>query len=230
MSLKHKLMRLRKVRKSKYHPLIKHVHKKHNISKRTLFYVKEYCTHTNVTSVIIRESLIVLIFASIISSFGGFGLEKWKDHFLVLLPILILFPVLNSMIGNYGIIFSSKYSTMLHEGKIETHPLKSKELMGLFYHMIIIGVFTATLASIFALVFAGLREFNVTPDVTLKIISISLLDSLLMIALLFSLSILLGNYIYKKKEDPNNFLIPILTSIADFFNIIVLIGLVLLFF
>ena len=230
MSLKHKLMKLSKVKKSVYHPLIKHVHKKHNISKRTLFYVKEYCTKSNVSSVIIRESLIVLIFASIISSLGGFGLEKWKDQFILLLPILILFPVLNSMIGNYGIIFSSKYSTMLHEGKIEKHIFRSKELMRLFYHMIIIGIFTAVLASIFALVFASLRNFNTTPDITLKILFITIVDSMLMISLLFFLSIFFGNYIYKKKEDPNNFLIPIITSVADFFSIIILIVLVLLFF
>ena len=230
MSLKHKLMRLRKVSKPSYHPLIKHVHKRHNISKKTLFYVKEYCTKSNVSSVIIRESLAVLIFASIVSSFGGFGLEKWKDQFILLLPILILFPVLNSMIGNYGIIFSSKYSTMLHEGKIEKHIFKSKELMSLFYRMIIIGIFTAVLASIFALVFASLRNFDNTPEITLKILGITLIDSLLMISLLFFLSIFFGNYIYKKKEDPNNFLIPVLTSVADFFNIIILIGLVLLFF
>ena len=87
MSLKHKLMRLKKVSKPSYHPLIKHVHKRHNISKKTLFYVKEYCTKSNVSSVIIRESLAVLIFASIVSSFGGFGLEKWKDQFILLLPI-----------------------------------------------------------------------------------------------------------------------------------------------
>lgn len=230
MSLKHKLIKLSKVKKSTYHPLIRHVHKKHNISKRTLFYVKEYCTKSNVSSVIIRESIIVLILASIISSFGGFGLEKWKDHFIILLPMLILFPVLNSMIGNYGIIFSSKYSTMLHEGKIEKHIFKSKELMRLFYHMVIIGIFTAILASIFALVFASLRNFNTTPDVTLKILFITIVDSVLMISLLFFLSIFFGNYIYKKKEDPNNFLIPILTSVADFFNIVILIILVLLFF
>ena len=43
MNLNNSLRKLMKVRRKEYHPLIRQVHKKHNIAKRTLFYVKEYC-------------------------------------------------------------------------------------------------------------------------------------------------------------------------------------------
>jgi len=46
---------LRKIKRHKYHPLVHKLHRKHNISKKTLFYVKEYGPHTNVPKTIIKE-------------------------------------------------------------------------------------------------------------------------------------------------------------------------------
>jgi len=48
--------------------------------------------------------------------------------------------------------------------------------------------------------------------------------------LIFIISAKAGSYVYKKKEDPNNFLIPISTSAADLLNIAALAILVLIFF
>ena len=94
----------------------------------------------------------------------------------------------------------------------------------------VIGVFTALIASIFSLVFAGLKGFATTPSITSKIILIAIIDILLVSLVLFLISVFVGNYVYKKREDPNNFLIPISTSAADFLNILILVGLIILFF
>ena len=113
------LEKLRKVKRSLYHPLIHKIHKKHKISKKTLFYVKEYGPHSNVPRTIIRESIRILLLASVISSFGGFALEDIKAIFIPIIPLVILLPTLNDMIGDYGTIVSCRFSTMLHEGKIK---------------------------------------------------------------------------------------------------------------
>ena len=68
------LEKLRAVRRKKYHPLAHHLHHKHKISRKTLFYVKEYGPHTNVPKTIIKESFKILLLASLVSSFGGLGL------------------------------------------------------------------------------------------------------------------------------------------------------------
>ncbi|MFH1294798.1 MAG: hypothetical protein ABIH90_02555, partial [Candidatus Aenigmatarchaeota archaeon] len=65
------LEHIRRLKRKQYHPIIHTVHKTHKISKRTLFYIKEYGSDANVPRVIIRESLRILILASIISSVGG---------------------------------------------------------------------------------------------------------------------------------------------------------------
>src|SRR3990167_2010559 len=95
------LQKLQKIKREKYHPLIHKIHKKHKISRKTLFYVKEYGPHTNVPKTIIKESIKILLFASIISSFGGLALENIKTIFISITPLIILLPILNDMIGDY---------------------------------------------------------------------------------------------------------------------------------
>ena len=103
------LERIRKLKREKHHPLIHEVHKKHNISRQTLFYIKEYGKNSNVSGTIVRESIKILLLASIISSFGGLALDRIELFFLSIYPLVLLLPSLNNMIGNYGTIISSRF-------------------------------------------------------------------------------------------------------------------------
>ncbi len=223
----HDLKKVQKLERKKYHPLIHQVHKKHQISKRTLFYIKEYGSHSHVPRTIIRESIKILIFASILSSLGGLAFEQIKEIFISITPLIILLPTLNGMIGGYGGIFSSKFATLLHEHK-QKETLK-KALKKLMLQLLIISLITAFSASLLALGISSLKH-PATPNLAAKIIAITLIDTLLLITILFCISIGAGIYVWKKQEDPNNFLIPITTSIADFGNMIILAVLIVLFF
>lgn len=224
------LEKLRKVSRKKYHPLIHKIHKKHKISKKTLFYVKEYGQHSNVPKTIIRESIKILILASIISSFGGFALEHIKTIFVSIMPLIILMPTLNDMIGDYGTIVSSKFSAMLHEGKIKRDFWKNRELKKLLVQIIIISLMTAVFSSVIALIISSLSNYTVVAATVYKIFSIAIIDVIFLVSTLFLISAYAGLYYFRKKEDPNNFLIPITTSVADFGNMIILALLVLMFF
>src|SRR3989338_6869696 len=145
------LEKLRLVERKKYHPLIHKIHKKHRISRKTLFYVKEYGSHANVPRTIVRESIKILVFASIISSFGGLALEQIKAVFISIMPLIILVPALNDMIGDYGIIVSSRFSSMLHEKGIKRVWWMDSELRRLFAQIIVIALLTAVISSAAAL-------------------------------------------------------------------------------
>ena len=218
------------VRRKAYHPLIHKIHKKHKISKRTLFYVKEYGPHSNVPKTIIRESIKILFFASVISSFGGLALENIKTFFISVTPMLILLPVLNGMIGNYGTIVSSKFSTLLHEGKVRGVWWRNRELRRLLMRIFIISLMVALSGSAIALLISGFSGYVIGTDVVLKVFYIVMIDVVTLVMILFFVAILAGLHFYRKGEDPNNFLIPITTSVADFGNMILLSVLVLLFF
>lgn len=229
-SIRNYLERLRLVKKKHYHPLIHKIHKKHKISKRTLFYVKEYGPHTNVPKTIIKESIKILLFASIISSLGGFALEQVKAMFISIIPLIVLMPVLNSMIGDYGIVVSSKFSTMLHENKVKRKWWGIRELKRLALQIFLISLITTVLSTSIALLVSPFFGYTLTTATISKIFLISILDVILLVSILFLVAIFAGIYFYKKGEDPSNFLIPITTSIADFGNMLLLSLLVILFF
>ena len=224
------LQQLRAIQRHKRHPLIHKIHRQHRLSHKTMFYIKEYGPHANVPKTIIKESIKILLLASFISSLGGLALESVKPLFLSIFPMIILFPALNDMVGDYGTIISSRLSTMLHEGKVKPRWWKTPELKVLFLQILLIAVLTSLLSSCIALIISQMYHHDFSIVVAIKIFFIGILDTLILVAILFIVSVLAGLYFYKKGEDPNNFLIPITTAIADFGNMFILIFLILLLF
>jgi len=220
---------LQKIKKIQAHPLLYHIHKKYGISKKTLFYTKEYGPRSNVPGTILKESLRMLLFASVLSSLGGLSLESIKPLLLSVMPLVILLPALSDMIGDYGIIFSSRFSTMLHEGKVRGTWWNNRELRKLLAQVMLIAMLTASASSLAAIAISWASGYGLTSSVALKIAAISLLDTVFLVSVLFLISVMAGIHYFKKGEDPNNFLIPITTSVADFGNMILLSVLVILF-
>ena len=228
--LRRQLEKLKSIERRKYHQLIHKIHKKHRISGRTLLYVKEYGPHTNISGTIIKESLKILLFASLISSLGGLALENMKQIFFSIIPLVILLPVLNDMVGDYGIIVSSRFTTLLHTGKVKGKWYKNNDLKKLFAQIFIISVITALISSFLALFLSAFYNYGLNIGIIFKIFLIAVMDVSILVSILSLISVFAGLYLYRHGEDPNNFLIPITTSIADFGNILVLAFLVLLFF
>ena len=232
--MEHKVMKhlhqLRSISRKKHHHLLHHLHKKHRFSKKTLFYVKEYGPHSHVARTIIKESVKILLFASIISSFGGLALEHIKALFISIVPLIILMPALNDMIGDYGTIISSKFSTLLYEGKVGNNWKTNKELKKMFWQIMTVAVTIASLSVIISLMISKFSNYELTTAIALKVLLIGLLDVIILVTILFLVAIVAGLYFYNKQEDPNNFLIPITTSVADFGNMILLAALVLILF
>lgn len=229
-SLSNYLEMLRKVERKKYHPLIYRIYKKHKVSRRTLLYVKEYGVKSNVFSNIFKESFRVLLFSSILSLFGGIALENMRTVFVSLIPLVILFPALNDMIGDYGIIISSRFTTLLHMGKIKGKWYKNRFLKKLFLQILFIAIITAVISTLFSLVISGFQGFIFDFNSAYKIFAISIIDVVLLVLILFVIAVLGGYYYFRRNEDPDNFLIPLSTSIADFGNMILLSILIVLFF
>lgn len=207
--------KIAKLRRKPHHPLVHHIHKKHNISYKTLVYMKEYGPKSHVSHVIIRESLKILILASILSSIGGFGLQSIQSKLLTILPLIIILPALNDMIGDHGAIISSKFTTMLYLGQIRGKWWKSESVHRLFFTIFLVSLISAVYMGLLSTGIAYLKGSQIGFGIVLKILEISIISAVLLVSLIFTVSILVGLYIYRKKEDPNNFLIPIATSVGD---------------
>lgn len=220
----------KKLKHPKYHKAI-HKIRKYGYSKKILLYIKEYGPHTNVPKTIIKESLNILILASLLSSFGGFALENIKELFVTLTPLVILLPVLNGIAGNYGTIISSRFTTLLHEGKINGNPWhRNRELREIFAKIVVISIIIAILSASVALVISLIEGTQLDLVIIYKIAFIAVIDILILVFLSFAIAISAGLYFFKKGEDPDNFLIPITTSLADLGNMVLLTILVILLF
>ncbi|MBI4015954.1 MAG: magnesium transporter [Candidatus Aenigmarchaeota archaeon] len=204
-----------KLKRHRYHILQHKIREKHNVSRGTVFYMKEYGPHSHVSSVIIKESFKMLVLAALFSTIGGIGLQGIKQNLFQILPLLILLPALNDMIGDFGTIVSSKFTTALYLGKIKGNPLTSPYVKELFLTVLVIAILSAIYISSLSYGFAILKGFEFSASLFLKIASITLFSTLLLVLLIFGISVFLGMKIYRAQEDPNNFLIPITTSVAD---------------
>ena len=224
--------KLHSVKRHRHHPLIHHLHKKHRLSYSTLFYMKEYGKKSHATATIMKESIKILVLTAMISSIGGVGLEHIKEKFAALLPLFIMIPALNDMMGDFGTIVSSKFTAMLYMGKISLRKslLESEELRKLARIIFSIAFLSSIYLGIISYAFAYYRGFPLAADIFVKTVGIAILCTIILVSVVFAVSVLAGIYIYRKKEDPSNFLVPISTSVADITSMLLFSFLVLKMF
>ena len=66
-----------------------------------------------------------------------------------------------------------------------------------------------------------MKGFNLNVIFAAKIILVGMISAVIIVSILFAVTVVIGVKIFKKEEDPNNFLIPISTSIADVVTLVV---------
>ena len=143
------------------------------------------------------------------------SLLSLNEELLYTIPILLLIlPALNSLIGDISTVLVSRLTTHLYIGTLPPKIQKSERLKEDFYGLLI--TLLLSLVSLISLgyVIGGISGIEiVNPFLMILIISTTvLLIFLIMFILLFTSAI----YLFKRGNDPNNFLIPFVTSLADF--------------
>jgi cation transporter-like permease len=204
--------------------------KKRRISHRTLFFMREYGPHAHIASNIIRESLYVLLPAAILSSLGGLGLEAVRTKFLTILPLVILLPALNDMVGDFGTVISSKFTIALYRGYIKEAWWRSQFVCELARAMFIVALIAAVYIGALSTGVAYLQGSAIDTELLFHVLEVALIAATVLTGLIFGVAIIGGLAVYRRREDPNNFLIPLTIAIADFGSLIVMSVLVVLLF
>jgi len=179
---------------------------------------------------ILKESFGILILASILSSIGGIGLETVQEKIVLILPLLILLPALNGMVGNFGIIFSSRYTTLLYQKKLGKTRFMNKALKKHFLLVLFVSIICAFYISTLSFAVSFMKGFKVEPFIYFKVLIVVMLSTIILISIVAVMTVIAGNYSIKKKEDPDNILVPLTTSIADLGSMIIFSLLVYLIF
>lgn len=163
---------------------------------------------------IIKESIIVVILSSLMGMISGTVLSINEEILYSIPVILLLLPSLNSLIGDISTVLVSRLTTQLYIGIIPPRIKQSKRLKHDF-----IGLLLTIILGLGALVVIGYGLAyltNVSIINPFVIILILFITIVLLFCLMFLFLFLSSIYIFKKGKDPNNFLIPIVTSLADF--------------
>ncbi len=225
-----RLKEIERLERRLHHSKLHKVKTLHHISGHTLYCVKEYGKKSHVSHVIIKESIKMLILASVISSIGGIALQTIQQKIVTIMPLLILLPALNHMIGSFGIVASSKFTELVYLDKIRGSVWRSRDVRKLLSTIILIAAVSSVYIGIVSYAISYLRGFPFTVALLMKILQLSIAATMVLVGIISFISIGFGMHICKKQEDPNNFLIPISTSIADLGSTAIYSAMVLLIF
>ncbi len=138
-----------------------------------------------------------------------------NEAILYSIPIFILIlPAINALIGDIATILVTRLTTHLFIGTIPPKVMGTARLKE-----DLIGLFLTLTCSLIGLIIAGYSIVHITGMGIvnpLMIIFILILTSLILFIFLFILLFLGSIALFKRGRDPNNFLIPIITSLIDF--------------
>lgn len=179
---------------------------------------------------IFEESISVLIIASVLSLITGLLLSSIQKTLLIVPALIIILPALNGTVGNFGVIITSRITTALYEKKVKGLWYHTKIAKHLFKDLIPISVFSAFYIAVLSTVIANINGYGFDIITLLKIMIITLITTISLVLLIFIVAICGSIYIYNKKADPDDVLIPITTSIADLGSVIIFSSLVFLLF
>jgi mgtE-like transporter len=176
---------------------------------------------------IFKESIIVVLISSIVGLFSGTLLSS-SEQVLASFPIILLvLPSLNSLIGDISTVLVSRLTSHLYLGTLSPKIQKSNRLQQDFY-----GLLITILLSLAALIGLGYILGSVTGIEIVNpflIVSILAIVILILFCSMFVFLFMGSIVIFRSGKDPNNFLIPIVTSLADFLTPLLIIIFILLF-
>ena len=151
-----------------------------------------------------------------------------NEALLYTVPILLLvLPALNSLIGDISTVLVSRLTTHLYIGSLQPKVQNSERLKEDFY-----GLLITLLLSLGALIFLGYLSsvFSGIEIVNPLLITLIVCTTVLLIfTMMFLLSFVSAIVLFKRGMDPNNFLIPLITSLIDFLTPLFLIIFITIF-
>jgi len=170
---------------------------------------------------IFKESVLVVVISSIMGLISGTFLSINSQILYSFPVILLILPSLNSLIGNIAIVLISRLSSHLYLGNLSPKIQKSHVLKNDFY-----GLLITILLSLVALIIIGYAVgFATSIQIInpLLIITVIMLTILILFGIIFLLLFISSIILFRRGKDPNNFLIPLTTSLLDFLTPLLLI-------
>ncbi|MEA1993815.1 MAG: magnesium transporter [Euryarchaeota archaeon] len=162
---------------------------------------------------ILAGSVPVFVFCGVLSVLSGGILSIKIEGFIQIVGILTLIPAFLEDGGALGGILSANFSSLLHLGVLKPTLLPSKKVVIKFFNMHIVGIVPFSLLGI---LFYGLNVLLNLPTPSAKsLFLLSLCAGEFLILMVNFLSYFFSIVTYRAKLDPDNVVIPLVTSFMD---------------
>ncbi len=156
----------------------------------------------------IREFIITLICVSIIVNYTGNVLKNISERIGSTPGIYAVYPAIIDTVGDVGSITGSTATTKLSLGLIGSSLSDIKDHLREISYGWIGSLIMFILFSLVSSMIFGSTDFN-------KLLSTVLLTNLVVIPIISLISFLVGIITFQRGLNPDNFIIPIETSLAD---------------
>lgn len=162
-----------------------------------------------------------LAICAFLSTLAGSLLDNNLDLIDVFPLLLVLAPLFNAENGNIGSIFSARISTSFHLGQAEITFLPKSKILKEFTYTFFITIILFPLLAI--MVFLMSTMLNIPQMEFFIVLKISVLVAIMSAFAGMLTSYYLTYFSIKTNIDPDNVVIPILTSVMDIASVIILV-------
>ena len=154
---------------------------------------------------------------------GGGQILNQNEDILLRTPIfLVMIPVINGVGGNIGSILGARLSSGLHVGSIELKGY-GKEMRKNILSTVLLGIISYTLLAIFILVVSPILGIGSDSNILIRAGYIMIGTGLLLILIVILISIFVARFSFENGFDPDNTVIPVVTTLCDVLGILCLI-------
>jgi mgtE-like transporter len=168
--------------------------------------------HERVFMKTLTEGGPVVMLSSLLASIGGVGLSSLRDEIERHPSVLMLYPALIDALGDIGSILGSMETTRLALGFVSSYGAALREA---FADLVSIEAAAALMHVFFGVAAFLLGRATGLSSNAGQLVATSLVTNLISFLLVSLLSLAVATQTFKRGLDPDNFVIPLVTSVAD---------------
>lgn len=167
---------------------------------------------------ILTTMLPLLLGLTVVVMGAGYVLEELAETYLDNPTLFVLIPVMIAMGGNLGTIMSSRISTRLHLGGFSFHPTNPV----LVTNVAAVFALSVTVFGVLGVVAYGIGQVIQRGLPLVDLLVISLVSGVLLTVVAIVTSVTATYLSFKLGLNPDDTVIPIVTSVCDVFGAVIL--------
>ncbi len=144
--------------------------------------------------------------ASCLSLIGGIGIEAVQEKLLPIIPLIVALPALNTMVGDYAAIIAA------HAGDPAERTQTKRQLARAISRAMLVNIIGIIILS---LTIAWRRGYVLSGDFGVRFVLFITIAFVGIILAMFAITAVLDRMLEKHQLNPDDILIPIVTTVTD---------------